>query len=232
MTIDRARYLHKVATARMEEALLRWEKGEREPAVVPVSIADLLAAAAPVCVIPDDMYHRISDSLARRPDAGAVPRNVGRWAQLAAGLPSNAGLVVVGGVLGWLLRGPTKDVSPAAPLSAPSSIAVVASVAPEATSPTNVETTASGRKGDQQIAPPHAPPERRSQGALEDEQLLDQAQAALNAGDVHAALAVLSKRNGHFAGGPSASVRQRLLVRACALPGGRAEPECADGGGP
>ena len=77
------------------------------------------------------------------------------------------------------------------------------------------------------VAHPLSAPERRAPDPSDDEHLLDQAQAALNAGDAHAVLAALSKRDGHFGGGPSASVRQRLLVRACALAGARTDPECA-----
>jgi DNA-directed RNA polymerase specialized sigma24 family protein len=234
ITIDQARYLHKVAMAQMEQALARWEKSEREPAVVPVSIADLLAAAPLIGVIPDVLHPRVFDVLARRAGASIGPRNVGRWAGLATRLPASAGLFVAGGVAGFLLRGPIGEASPAASLSAPTPIAVLA---PETTHPPSSEipapdatATTSPLRSSPSGARQSSVSERRSPGATEDEQLLDQAQAALNAGDVHAALAVLSKRAGHFAGGPSASVRQRLLLRACALPGGRAEPECADGG--
>jgi hypothetical protein len=177
------------------------------------------------------MHRRISEAIDRQEDSAARPRALGRWARFSAVLPSHAGVLVLGGILGWLIHRPPGDRSPAPLLSsAGNSAALVA----EATVPASRE-----------ISPPQAPaavtvfrplpgvahplsaPEHGPTDPSEDEHLLDQAQAALNAGDAHAALAALSKHDGHFGGGPSASVRQRLLVRACALPGAQGAPECA-----
>lgn len=231
MSIDRARYLDSRAASRMEKALLRWEKGEGVAVAIPLSVAELLAAAPPVHEVPDELPRRISEAIDRPKDAAARPRELDRWARLAANLPSHAGVLVLGGVLGWLIHGPRKELSPTTLPSSPGDsaafVAEATAPASRAISPAEAPAATTAIRLLPPVAHQLGAPERRAPDPSEDEHLLDQAQAALNAGDVHAALAALSKRDGHFGGGPSASVRQRLLVRACALAGARADPGCA-----
>jgi RNA polymerase sigma factor (sigma-70 family) len=230
ISIDRARYLHGRAASRMNKALSRWEKGERDLVAVPLSVAELFAAAPPAHEAPEDMHRRISEAIDRQNDAAARPREMDRWARLAAGLPSHAGVLVLGGILGWLIHGPPKEMSLATlPFSPGNTTALVTEATAPAsreTSPSEAPATATAIRPLPPVAHQLSAPERRALDPSEDEHLLDQAQAALNAGDAHAALAALSKRDGHFGGGPSASVRQRLLKRACALAGARADPGC------
>lgn len=228
--IDRARYLHARAASRMDKALSRWEKGERALASVPLSVAELLAAAPEGHEIPEDLHRRISEAIDRPNDAAPRSREKGRWARLAAGLPSHAGVLLFGGILGWLIHGPPNEMFPARLPSSPGNAAalVAETTAPASreSSPLEAPATTATTRPIPPVAHPLSAPERRALDPSEDEHLLDQAQAALNAGDVHAALAALSMRDGHFGGGPSASVRQRLLVRACALAGARVDPAC------
>ena len=156
---------------------------------------------------------------------------MGRWPRLAARLPSHAGALVLGGTLGWLIHRPTHDVSLTAPPSSPGDhvtlLAEAAVTASRDISPSDAPAAVTALPPRASVVHQVSAPERRAAEPSDDARLLDQAQAALNAGDAHAALAALSRRDGHFGGGPGASVRQRLLVRACALAAGRAEPACA-----
>jgi RNA polymerase sigma factor (sigma-70 family) len=227
ISIDRARYLHSRAASSMDKALARWEKGERALVAVPLSVAELLAAAPPVHEIPEELHRRIRDAIDRHTHAAARPRELSRWGRML----SHAGVLVLGGVLGWLLHGPPNDRSPAPLPSSPGNTsAVVAEATAPATreiSPLEAPVATTAIRPLPAVAHPLIAPERKAPDPSEDEHLLDQAQAALNAGDAHAALAALSTRDGHFGGRPSASVRLRLLVRACALAGAAADRECA-----
>lgn len=238
LSIDQARYLHRKAIERMEEIMKSWEKGKGGFAAVPLSMADLLAALPPLAVLSESMAVPPGEALDRREDAATRPRAWRRWAKRAVGLPSHASMLAAGGILGWALHDSPKDLSATAPLPRSRTVESRASAetSPASREPAPPEAPAA-TTAPPQSAPPisiarrSSAPERRStgtsSGSLKDEQLLDQAQAALVAGDAHAALAALAKRDGHFAEGPSASVRQRLLVRACALLGGRAGGPCA-----
>ena len=235
ISIDQARYLYRKAIERMEETMKRWEKGKGGFTAVPLSIADLLAALPPLADLPENLVLQPGRALDRQKDAVTHPRAWRRWSQLAVALPPHAGVLALGGILGWALHGSPKELSSTPPLS-PSP--ALEARAPAETSPASRDTAPAEVPVTSPAAPQSAPPvsvarrssapERRSSGALKDGQLLDQAQAALVAGDAHAALAALAKNDGRFAEGPSVSVRQRLLVRACALPDGRAAAQCAE----
>ncbi|MEP7123319.1 MAG: sigma-70 family RNA polymerase sigma factor [Byssovorax sp.] len=234
MTINRARYLNARAASRMEAVLLGWEKGESGAGVVLIGVAELLAAVPPAGAVPDEMYRRVHDAIDRHQGAAARPRDLRRWPLRAAGLPSHAAVLLFGGLVGWALHRPPEDLSPAVLISSPGERAVLAAGVPIPSSHDLPPSEAPAAATATRLLPPAARPlngsDRKVPGLSDDEHLLDQAQAALNAGDAHAALAALAKRDGHFGSGPAVSIRQRLLLRACALAGAGADPEC-DGSG-
>ncbi len=80
ISVDRARYSLFKAVNRMTSAMACWEKREREPAVAPASITDLLSAALPSSAVLEEMAERDLESIEPpwEADAWALPGREGQ----------------------------------------------------------------------------------------------------------------------------------------------------------
>ncbi len=255
ITVPQAKYLYRVAVQRMEAASREMAPASRRSFVLALvlqhTFTALRAEADLSPGLPDRIWASIEEAI-----RGAIPlptndRADGAPARaIAIQVHTPPAMIALGPLLGVLGGGISAGLllscllrPPAAPERVP--------VVPSASSPTLAVDEPPPKPGGTQLTaftfaandeadsrqeqrrraasqPPRPrstlTPRRRPSGAFA---LLDQARAAVDAGDAVGALAALAQLARRFPRGPGVAERHHLLRVACAMPAARGAPACA-----